>query len=169
MHNSTSRSSTHSQACAACKHRRSKCGLPCILAPYFPPDRRKQFFNVHRLFGVGKITNIIKDLNPQDIDIAVMTIIYQSDMRRMNPVGGCYQHIQELHSQIEYTQAELHLVLQHLASFRAQAQAQANSSHIIDPDPPQPFDMTHNLVLYHGYDQKPVLDLMNEFGSTSKY
>ncbi|KAK7278390.1 hypothetical protein RJT34_23418 [Clitoria ternatea] len=124
-------------------------------------------------------------------------------MRRRNPVGGCYQQIQELHSQIEYTRAQLHFVLQHLAFFRAQAQAQAHSSHIIDTDPPQPFVdqqmsqqeqqqylnynilqehmnswaiqdslplsplslqdmMTHNLVLDHGYDQEPVLDLMNK-------
>ncbi|KAK7271973.1 hypothetical protein RJT34_28284 [Clitoria ternatea] len=202
MENSTSRSSSSTQACAACKYQRRKCGPKCILAPYFPHDRQKQFLNAHRLFGVGKITNMIKDLNPHDRDTAVKTIIYQSDMRQKNPVGGCYQHIQELHSQIEYTRAQLHLVLQHLAFFRAQAQAQANSSHIIDPDPPQPFvdqqtsqeqqqqyfnynilqedmnswvirdslplsplslqDMTHNLVFDHGYDQKPVLDLMNK-------
>lgn len=49
------------------------------------------------------------------------TIIYQSDMRANDPVGGCYRYIQELQAQIEYYRAELELVLQQLAIFRAQA------------------------------------------------
>ncbi|TKY48266.1 LOB domain-containing protein 22 [Spatholobus suberectus] len=196
MDNSMSRSTA--QACAACKYQRRKCGSNCILAPYFPHDRQKQFLNAHRLFGVGKITNMIKPLDPQERDIAMSTIIYQSDMRDRDPTGGCYRLIQQLQSQIEYTNAELHLVLQHLAFFRAQA----NSCDIVNATP-QPYleqtpleqqqqqqcinynhlqedismwavqnsiplssllqgDITQDPIADYGYDQKPVLDLMNK-------
>ncbi|XP_028778746.1 LOB domain-containing protein 22-like [Neltuma alba] len=48
------------------------------------------------------------------------TIIFQSDMRANDPVGGCYRYIQELQAQIKYHQAELELVLQQLALYRSQ-------------------------------------------------
>lgn len=50
------------------------------------------------------------------------TIMFQSDMRANDPVGGCYKYIQDLQAQIEYHKAELDLVLQQLAIFRAQQQ-----------------------------------------------
>ncbi|XP_061371101.1 LOB domain-containing protein 22-like [Gastrolobium bilobum] len=113
-----------SQACSACKYQRRKCGPDCILAPYFPHDHQRQFLNAHKLFGVGKIKNIIEPLDTKDRDIAMNTIIFQSDIRATDPVGGCYRHIQHLQSQIEYYKAELQLVLQHLDFCRAQAHPQ---------------------------------------------
>jgi len=107
------------QACAACKYQRRKCGTSCILAPYFPHDRQKQFLNAHKLFGVGKITNMIKNVPPHLRDHTMSSIIFQSDMRAMDPVGGCYRFIQQLQSQYEFYQAELHLTRQHLAICRA--------------------------------------------------
>ncbi|XP_020224993.2 LOB domain-containing protein 22 [Cajanus cajan] len=112
------------QACAACKYQRRKCAPDCILAPYFPHDRQRQFLNAHKLFGVSNITKIIKFLTPHDKDQAMRTIIYQSDMRASDPVGGCYRYILDLQAQIEYYRAELELALQQLAIFRAQDQAQ---------------------------------------------
>ncbi|CAJ1950945.1 unnamed protein product [Sphenostylis stenocarpa] len=112
------------QACAACRYQRRKCAPDCILAPYFPHDRQRQFYNAHKLFGVSNITKIIKVLSPHDKDQAMRTIIYQSDMRATDPVGGCYRYILDLQAQIEYCRAELELVLQQLAMFRAQAQHQ---------------------------------------------
>ncbi|MED6109220.1 hypothetical protein PIB30_031425 [Stylosanthes scabra] len=123
----TTSSSSTSQACAACKHQRRKCGPNCILAPYFPHDRQKQFLNAHKLFGVGRMTDLIKPLNPSDRNIAMETIIYQAEMRAYDPVGGCFRLIQHLQSQIEYYQAELQLVLHHLALLKTQAQAQQQS------------------------------------------
>ncbi|XP_027368344.1 LOB domain-containing protein 22-like [Abrus precatorius] len=123
--------SNNTQACAACRFQRRRCGSNCVLAPYFPHDRQNQFLNAHRLFGVGRITNMLKTLDPQNRDIAASTIIYQSDMRAIDPVGGCYSLIHHLQSQIESTEAELHLVLQHLASFKAQA----SSGNIINGTP----------------------------------
>ncbi|RDX64354.1 LOB domain-containing protein 22, partial [Mucuna pruriens] len=128
MNNTNNRISTTrngnstTQACAACKYQRRKCAPDCILAPYFPHDRQRQFLNAHKLFGVSNITKIIKLLSPHDKDQAMRTIIYQSDMRATDPVGGCYRYILDLQAQIEYYRAELDLVLQQLAIFRAQAQ-----------------------------------------------
>ncbi|XP_058750237.1 LOB domain-containing protein 22-like [Vicia villosa] len=112
------------QACAACKYQRRKCAPDCILAPYFPHDRHRQFINAHKLFGVSNINKIIKYLDPPSKDQAMRTIIFQSDMRANDPVGGCYRYIQDLQAQIEYHKNELDLVHQQLAILRAQQSQQ---------------------------------------------
>lgn len=114
------------QACAACKYQRRKCAPDCILAPYFPHDRQRQFLNAHKLFGVSNITKIIKNLSAPEKDEAMRTIIFQSDVRASDPVGGCYRMIRELQRQIEYSKAELDLVLHQLAICRSQVQQQTN-------------------------------------------
>ncbi|XP_027368343.1 LOB domain-containing protein 22-like [Abrus precatorius] len=118
-------------ACAACRFQRRRCGTHCILSSYFPNDRQDQFINAHRLFGVGRITNMLKTLDPQNRDAAASAIIYESDMRAIDPVGGCHRVIQQLQSQIESTEAELHLVRQNLAFFKAQG----SSGNIINAAP----------------------------------
>ncbi|KAH1239694.1 LOB domain-containing protein 22 [Glycine max] len=140
---SMSRSST--QACAACKYQRRKCGSNCILAPYFPHDRQKQFLNAHRLFGVGKITNMIKPLDQHHRDLAMSTLIYESDMRARDPIGGCYSLVLQLQSQIFYATQQLHLLLQHLAYFKSHQPSSSNSSDIVNnvtPQPPDPLEQT---------------------------
>ncbi|CAI8611982.1 unnamed protein product [Vicia faba] len=117
------------QACSACKYQRRKCGPTCILAPYFPHERQKQFLNAHKLFGVGKITNMLKNVAPESRDLTMSSIVYQADMRAADPVGGCYRHIQHLQSQIDYSTAELHFVLQQLAICRAAASSSSNNHH----------------------------------------
>ncbi|GLT63282.1 hypothetical protein SLA2020_358570 [Shorea laevis] len=52
------------------------------------------------------------------------TIMFQSDARANDPVGGCYRIICELHRQIECSKAELELVLHQLAICRAYAARQ---------------------------------------------
>ncbi|XP_010534888.1 PREDICTED: LOB domain-containing protein 22 [Tarenaya hassleriana] len=106
------------QACAACKYQRRKCAPDCLLAPYFPHDRHRQFLNAHKLFGVSNITKIIRTLNLPEKDAAMNSIMFQSDARAKDPVGGCYRIIRELQYEIECTRNELDLVLQHLALFR---------------------------------------------------
>ncbi|PIN01848.1 hypothetical protein CDL12_25640 [Handroanthus impetiginosus] len=111
------------QACAACKYHRRKCASDCILAPYFPHDSQRQFLNAHRLFGVKNIIRIVNDLEPPAKDHAMRTIIFQSDARAADPVGGCYRIIRDLEQQINLAQAELEIVLHHLALCRAAAAA----------------------------------------------
>ncbi|KAL0424991.1 UNVERIFIED_CONTAM: LOB domain-containing protein 22 [Sesamum radiatum] len=80
------------QACAACKYQRRKCASDCILAPYFPHARQRQFLNAHRLFGVSNIVTF----DPPAKDHAMRTIIFQSEARATDPVGGCYRIIRDL-------------------------------------------------------------------------
>lgn len=121
----TTVSTGQTQACAACKFQRRKCASDCILAPYFPHDRTRQFQNAHKLFGVSNITKIIKNLGPLEKDEAMRTIIYQSDARAYDPVGGCFGIIRDLQRQIDLCQAELDLVLRQLEFFRQQEAAAA--------------------------------------------
>lgn len=146
------------QACAACKYQRRKCAPDCILAPYFPHDRQRQFLNAHKLFGVSNITKIIKNLNPPEKEEAMRTIIFQSDVRANDPVGGCYRMIRDLQRQIEYSKAELDLVLHQLAICRAQAHQQSHfqtqetddstriGCEIVNADP---FDVYDPMMQYH--------------------
>lgn len=117
------------QACSACKYQRRKCGPTCILAPYFPHERQKQFLNAHKLFGVGKITNMLKNVPLESRDVTMSTIVYQADMRALDPVGGCYRHIQTLQAQVDYFTVELHFVLQQLAICRAAAASSSSNLH----------------------------------------
>ncbi|XP_041001372.1 LOB domain-containing protein 22-like [Juglans microcarpa x Juglans regia] len=112
------------QACAACRYQRRKCAPDCILAPYFPHDRQKQFLNAHKLFGVSNIIKIIKNLDQPDKDEAMRTIIFQSNVRANDPVGGCCRMIRDLQRLIDYNKAELDIVLHQLAICRAQAHDQ---------------------------------------------
>ncbi|EXC09151.1 hypothetical protein L484_005107 [Morus notabilis] len=116
----TTKGNGSAQACAACKYQRRKCAPDCVLAPYFPHDNQRQFLNAHKLFGVSNITKIIKNLDPRTKDEAMRTIIFQSDARASDPVGGCYRIICDLQQQIEYAKAELNFVLHHLALCRTQ-------------------------------------------------
>ncbi|KAL9660903.1 hypothetical protein QQ045_025722 [Rhodiola kirilowii] len=123
------------QACAACKYQRRKCEPNCILSPYFPHNRQAQFLNAHKLFGVSNITKIIRNLSPADKDQAMKTIIFQSDVRANDPVGGCHRIIRELQFMIEYYQAELDIVLHQLSICRAQqVQAQAAQGQVQTTD-----------------------------------
>ncbi|XAR49938.1 hypothetical protein NMG60_11004124 [Bertholletia excelsa] len=140
------------QACAACKYRRSKCASDCILAPYFPHDRHHQFRNAHKLFGVSNITKIIQNLDPQQKDAAMQTIIYQSDVRAADPVGGCFRIIQDLSHQIEVARAELDLVLQQLALCRAFAAAAAAPAQPLPPPDGSPVTEFDALDPLLGYD-----------------
>ncbi|XP_022964078.1 protein IAL1-like, partial [Cucurbita moschata] len=133
---SSSSSTATTQACAACKYQRRKCVPDCILAPYFPHHRQRQFLNAHKLFGVSNITKIIKNLDPFQKEEAMRTIIFQSDVRSLDPVGGCYRIIRDLQRQIQYSKAELEIVLHQLAICKHQAAASVSAAAILDADHP---------------------------------
>ncbi|PUZ51356.1 hypothetical protein GQ55_6G177600 [Panicum hallii var. hallii] len=120
---SGSGSGVTNQACAACKYQRRKCNPDCPLAPYFPADQQRRFLNAHRLFGVSNILKTLKRLRPDLCADAMSTLIYQSDMRAQDPVGGCYRFILSLERQLELETAELTAVLHHLALCRQAAAA----------------------------------------------
>lgn len=111
-------------ACAACKYQRKKCTKNCLLAPYFPQDRQKEFLNAHRLFGVSNITKLIKGLEESQRDIAMRNLIYHANARALDPVGGVYRIISDLKRKIECCQTELNLVNQQVSLCRSLAQQQ---------------------------------------------
>lgn len=98
------------KACAACKYQRRRCSKDCPLAPYFPADKPKMFSNAHRLFGVSNIMRILKQVEPDDRDEAMKSIIFESDIRARFPVGGCYEVILQYQGMIYKTMEELHYV-----------------------------------------------------------
>ncbi|CAL0332431.1 unnamed protein product [Lupinus luteus] len=63
------------------------------------------------------------------------TIIYESNMRANDPVGGCVGFIHRIRSEIVRYEAELRVVLQHLKFFREQAQHQQLIRESVQYDP----------------------------------
>ncbi|VAH69401.1 unnamed protein product [Triticum turgidum subsp. durum] len=112
---------TTNQACAACKYQRRKCNPDCPLAPYFPADQQRRFLNAHRLFGVSNILKTLRRLKPELCDAAMQTLIYQAEMRAMDPVGGCCSMIIDLEHTSELLSAELAALQQHLDMCRQAA------------------------------------------------
>ncbi|KAK4437121.1 LOB domain-containing protein 27 [Sesamum alatum] len=115
------------QACAACKYQRRRCTPECLLAPFFPADQPKMFLNVHRLFGVKHIQNLLKELDPDQKPMAMKSIKFHAAMRDKYPVYGCLVEIQQLTYQIQLAEEELQAVLQQLAYYRQQQQQQEMS------------------------------------------
>ncbi|KAL2254015.1 LOB domain-containing protein 27-like [Sesamum indicum] len=115
------------QACAACKYQRRRCTPECLLAPFFPADQPKMFQNVHRLFGVKNIQNLLKELDPDQKAMAMKSIKFHAAMRDKYPVYGCLVEIQQLSYQIQMVEEELQAVLQQLAYYRQQQQQQEMS------------------------------------------
>lgn len=111
-----------SQACAACKYQRRRCSKECVLAPFFPAEKAKEFQNAHRLFGVRNIMNILKQVPPQQKEDAMTSIIFESDMRAQYPVRGCMGIISQLHVQLQQTVEELRMVQSKLAICKEQFQ-----------------------------------------------
>ncbi|XP_031473086.1 LOB domain-containing protein 22-like [Nymphaea colorata] len=109
-------------SCASCKHQRRRCNAYCPLAPYFPHDRLAQFLNVRKLFGVSNVLRIIKDLEPQQRDDAMRTIIFEAEVRARDPVRGCLGVIEDLQRQINWSRAELEVTLAHLRTVKQQRQ-----------------------------------------------
>ncbi|KAB2026628.1 hypothetical protein ES319_D06G233500v1 [Gossypium barbadense] len=123
--------------CLACKYQRRRCPAYCLFAPYFPHGHEQQLKNMHKLFGSGMV-NVIKLVrtieDPSKKDIAIRTIMVQSDMRAKDPVGGCYRVIQELQHQIECTQAELDQIYYTIAICRTQNAHRLQMQKIDDGD-----------------------------------
>ncbi|CAD6219565.1 unnamed protein product [Miscanthus lutarioriparius] len=112
-----------SGACAACKYQRRKCNRNCPLAPYFPGDQQSRFIRAQRLFGVSNMLKTLKRVGPKYGLDAMRTIIYQSEARAADPVGGCVSIIQELRRQIRDSEMELQFVRQQIAICHQQAAA----------------------------------------------
>ncbi|KAK1359772.1 LOB domain-containing protein [Heracleum sosnowskyi] len=118
------------QACARCRYQRRKCTSECVLAPFFPPDKPKIFQNAHKLFGVGNILKLLKDLDETQKREAMKSIIYEADIRDRFPVHGCLGVIMQYQYQIQQMEEQLQLVLSQLVMCK-QREARNNSSQLL--------------------------------------
>ncbi|KAL3632297.1 hypothetical protein CASFOL_025281 [Castilleja foliolosa] len=79
-----------SSACASCKHQRKKCTNKCVLAPFFPVGKTREFQAVHKVFGVSNVTKIITNLKDEERKVAVDSLVWEALCRQKDPVLGPY-------------------------------------------------------------------------------
>ncbi|KAI3465780.1 hypothetical protein Pfo_022443 [Paulownia fortunei] len=82
--------SNSTPACASCKHQRKKCTEKCILAPFFPVEKSREFQAVHKVFGVSNVTKMITNLKEEDRKIAMDSLVWEALCRQKDPVLGPY-------------------------------------------------------------------------------
>ncbi|GMH11084.1 hypothetical protein Nepgr_012925 [Nepenthes gracilis] len=98
---------TH-QACAACKHQRKKCSEKCILAPYFPADRCREFQAVHKVFGVSNVQKIVRSLlNEEDRKRAADSLVWEAACRQKDPVLGPYGEYMKVYDELKLYKSQL--------------------------------------------------------------
>ncbi|OIV93854.1 hypothetical protein TanjilG_13869 [Lupinus angustifolius] len=67
-------------ACAACRHLKKKCKKDCVLAPYFPTEKTKQYFIVHKVLGYNIMTKMLSNLVEQERNEAVESFQWEAMM-----------------------------------------------------------------------------------------
>ncbi|XVE86386.1 hypothetical protein DITRI_Ditri18aG0030900 [Diplodiscus trichospermus] len=88
-------------ACAACKHQRKKCDENCILAPYFPADRCREFQAVHKVFGVSNATKIVRNANgEEDRKKVADSLIWEAFCWQKDPVLGPYGDYRKIYEEL---------------------------------------------------------------------
>ncbi|XP_051115182.1 protein ASYMMETRIC LEAVES 2-like [Andrographis paniculata] len=100
--------------CASCRYRRSRCSSSCPLAPYFPANEEgeRNFQAVHRVFGVNRIANILRQIESSDLrDDAVRSHILEAQYRLQYPVYGSVAVIVPLLHQTRQALLELDRLL----------------------------------------------------------
>ncbi|KAL8522219.1 hypothetical protein ACS0TY_012385 [Phlomoides rotata] len=106
-------------ACCACKHQRRRCSSDsCILAPYFPPEKSRDFQNVHKLYGIHNVVNLLKKISPNLREECVKSICFEANTRAKYPVDGCLAMIFELQRQIIQCTTELDAVYERLSLYK---------------------------------------------------
>ncbi|KAK8477341.1 hypothetical protein V6N13_081443 [Hibiscus sabdariffa] len=158
---------TATQACAVCKYQRRKCSSNCLLAPFFPANRRKDFLNTRRLFGVRNIIKLIENLSFQQRVVAVKTIVFEANVRAADPVGGCYKYMLELNKQIARYQAELNLVNQQLAICKAQSMFTQCQQQQPQPQPQTAQKQKQVVGNYDGEEEEEVNSVVDDPNSES--
>ncbi|WOL11704.1 hypothetical protein Cni_G20468 [Canna indica] len=101
---SAAATATHNRpSCAACKFQHRRCMPDCILAPFFPASEQQKFLKAHCLFGVKNMQKQLQALDPEHNAEAMKTMIYEAEVRHIDPVGGCRRIILDLESKLQRT------------------------------------------------------------------
>ncbi|GMI67139.1 hypothetical protein HRI_000383200 [Hibiscus trionum] len=101
-------------ACAACKHQRKRCDENCILAPYFPADKCREFQAVHRIFGVSNATKIVRSAST-DVDRKKVadSLIWEAFCWQKDPVLGPYGDYRKVYEELSlYKKQSQMMILQ---------------------------------------------------------
>ncbi|KAL8130055.1 hypothetical protein V2J09_019210 [Rumex salicifolius] len=100
---------TSHQACAACKHQRKKCTDKCILAPFFPAEKAREFQAVHKVFGVSNVQKIVKGLaGDDDRKRAADSLIWEAFCRQRDPVLGPYGEYRRVYDELRLYKTASH-------------------------------------------------------------
>lgn len=100
------------QSCAACKHQRKKCKPEsCLLAPFFPAERGREFQAVHKVFGVSNVQKMIQVVDTQESRaIAAESLIWEATWRLREPIHGCWADHKRLQDQVRALQEQAQLL-----------------------------------------------------------
>ncbi|XVF69637.1 hypothetical protein PTKIN_Ptkin11bG0097800 [Pterospermum kingtungense] len=101
-------------ACAACKHQRKKCDENCILAPYFPVNKCREFQAVHKVFGVSNATKIVRNANnEEDRKKVADSLIWEAFCWQKDPVLGPYGDYRKIYEELSlYKRQNQMMILQ---------------------------------------------------------
>lgn len=119
-------------ACAACRFQRRRCSPDCPLAPFFPANQPKLFQSVHSLYGVGHILKILSKL-PDDVqkEEAMKSIQYESNIRQLHRVHGCYGVIIHLQQKVAESVQELRHVRGVLDAYKRSMNSGQSSHNVV--------------------------------------
>lgn len=119
------------KACAACNFQRRKCSQDCLLSCYFPANNPEMFNNAHRLYGVSNMVKILNRIPKEKRDLAMRTIIYESYVRVLFPVHGCFALFMKYRNMIKECMEELDQVKMLLNNCKSHHLQQQNPSSLI--------------------------------------
>lgn len=127
-----------SSSCAACKFLKRRCTPNCQFAPYFRSDEPKKFAKVHKVFGASNVSKILNEVAEEQREDAVNSLVYEAEVRLMDPVYGCIGAIASLQHKMVELQHDLILARARLASYadhhQQQQQQQQQQCSFFDDD-----------------------------------
>ncbi|XP_056848100.1 LOB domain-containing protein 2-like [Raphanus sativus] len=104
---SNNTSSSH-QACASCKHQRKKCNNECILSPYFPARKTKEFQAVHKVFGVSNVQKMVRTVREEDRTKLSESLTWEALWRQKDPVLGSYGEYRRVSEELKLYKSLVH-------------------------------------------------------------
>ncbi|CAI9774025.1 unnamed protein product [Fraxinus pennsylvanica] len=104
-------------SCAACKLLKRRCTPTCQFAPYFRSDEPNKFAKVHKVFGASNVSKILNEVPEEQREDAVSSLVYEADVRLMDPVYGCIGAIASLQKKMVELQHDLIIARARLAYY----------------------------------------------------
>ncbi|CAN6968097.1 unnamed protein product [Brassica oleracea var. botrytis] len=106
--NSISNNPSSHQACASCKHQRKKCNNECILSPYFPARKTKEFEAVHKVFGVSNVQKMVRTVRDEDRTKLSESLTWEALWRQKDPVLGSYGEYRRISEELKLYKSLVH-------------------------------------------------------------